>query len=323
MSRPQRIEFEGAYYHVMNRGRGREDIFRSPEHFDAFLGVLSDAVQRFGLVVHAYCLMTNHYHILVSTPQGNLQRAMRHIGGVYTQHYNRLQNTDGSLFKGRYKAILIDSDEYLLHLSKYIHNNPLEAKMVESLANYRWSSYPSYIGKVKAQSWLTRAEVYDQLSGKRAKQKHYRTYVEDQNLSAEVSAFYSKQRFAQILGADDFKEMIAAQHAEPSIEVPRNDRLGVKPSIEKIVAMVAQDYNCDEASLLVVQRGRGLKNFPRKVAMYLAQRIGDCKLTEIAHYFGLKHYGGVGSAIHAVKQASKKDKKLQRKLNSIIKRFDP
>ena len=105
MPRPVRIEYEGACYHVMNRGRGRQPIFRATAYFQAFLETLAEAHERFGVVIHGYCLMGNHYHLLLQTPHGNLGRVMRHMNGVYTQRYNRLKPTDGPLFRGRYKAI--------------------------------------------------------------------------------------------------------------------------------------------------------------------------------------------------------------------------
>ncbi|MBL1260698.1 MAG: transposase [Thiotrichaceae bacterium] len=108
MARPLRIEYENAFYHVMNRGRGRQGIYTADEYYHAFLKCLKEAHQLFGLEIHAYCLMGNHYHLLVKTPWGNLSRAMRHINGVYTQRHNRLKKTNGSLFRGRYKAILVD-----------------------------------------------------------------------------------------------------------------------------------------------------------------------------------------------------------------------
>ena len=203
MSRPQRIEFEGAYYHVMNRGRRREAIFCGEKYYRCFTNTLSEAVEKFDLIVHAYCLMANHYHLLVSTPHGNLQRAMRHIGGVYTQRYNRLKGVDGPLFRGRYKAILVDNDEYLLQVSKYIHLNPLEAKMVTSLEAYAWSSYPAYVGKCKAAKWLTTDEVYGQLTVGRHRAKRYRHYVEDVESDEEVKVFYGKSRMPPVLGGRD------------------------------------------------------------------------------------------------------------------------
>ncbi len=113
MSRPLRIEYENACYHVMNRGRGRKAVFHDERYYTAFYQCLSEAHQRFGLQIQAYCLMGNHYHLLVRTPRGNLSRAMRHVNGLYTQRYNRLKHTDGPLFRGRYKAILIDASAYL------------------------------------------------------------------------------------------------------------------------------------------------------------------------------------------------------------------
>jgi len=128
MARPIRIEYENAYYHVMNRGRGHQAIFKNDHYYHAFIDTLSEASERFDLVVHGYCLMGNHYHLLLQTPHANLGRVMRHINGVYTQRYNRLKKTDGPLFRGRYKAILIEEDAYLLRLSRYIHRNPIETK---------------------------------------------------------------------------------------------------------------------------------------------------------------------------------------------------
>jgi putative transposase len=315
MSRPQRIEYEGAYYHVMNRGQGKKDIFHDKVYYDAFLEILSESVIKFGLEVHAYCLMTNHYHLLVSTPRGNLQRAMRHIGSVYTQKYNRLSKIDGALFKGRYKAVLVDSDEYLLHLSKYIHKNPLEANMVKDLSGYPWSSYPAYIGKRKHDKWLTMDEVYGQITLGRTKAKRYRTFVEDVELNDEVASFYSKQRISPVLGSAAFIELVAKLGKVQNSEAPRVNRLREGPSLEQIVGQVAEAYNCEKQDILDMKRGRGLKNYPRKVAMYLSQLLGDYKLVEIANHFGMKHYGGVASAIHMVKAELANDKKAQRTIN--------
>ena len=165
MPRPERIEYEHAFYHVMNRGRGRQLIFHDKRYYEAFESTLSEANQRFQCVIHAYCLMGNHYHLLLETPNANLSRVMRHINGVYTQRYNRLKKTDGPLFRGRFKAILVDSDSYLLPLTRYIHRNPVDMKrpIVSSLEEYPWSSYLAYIGKAKSPIWLERGMVYNVL----------------------------------------------------------------------------------------------------------------------------------------------------------------
>jgi REP element-mobilizing transposase RayT len=133
----------------MNRGRRREDIFVNPEDYQLFIGVLKEAVELFNLRVAAYCLMTNHYHLLVQTPEGNISRCMRHVNGIYTQRFNRRHNTDGQLFRGRYKALLVDADSYLLELLRYIHRNPLRAGLVKSLDKYKTSSHKAYISSAK------------------------------------------------------------------------------------------------------------------------------------------------------------------------------
>ncbi len=169
MPRPLRIEYDHAFYHVMNRGKGRQDIFHDGRYFQAFLDTVAEAQQRFNAVIHCYCLMSNHYHILIETPLGNLGRIMRHINGVYTQRYNRLKRTDGPLFRGRYKAILVDADSYLLQLSRYIHRNPIESKklLVEKLEQWPWSSYPAYTRKVDVPHWLTVDKVDGMVSSKK------------------------------------------------------------------------------------------------------------------------------------------------------------
>ena len=322
MSRPQRIEFPGAYYHVMNRGRHRENVFEDDACFDGFLSILSDTSSRFGLVVHAYCLMNNHYHLLVSTPEGNLQRAMRHVGGVYTQFYNRHTGKDGALFRGRYKAILVDSDEYLLHLSKYIHRNPIEAAMVEELSAYRWSSYPAYIGKRRAESWLYCDEVYNQLTQKSTKKRRYKAYVEEAGHIEDINRFYSKNRLSPVLGDKAFIDSVV-QHKSDSSEVPRRDRITARPSIDQIVRAVASEFDVELENIRTTKRGRGAKNEPRKVAMYLCAVKGGYTLTAIADYFGLSHYGSVSSPIHQVKEQLAENGRMSRKLNTIINRLDP
>ena len=155
MSRPLRIEFKHAWYHVMNRGAGHRMIFNTDEQRQYFLSLLEVTAKRFNADWHAYCLMGNHYHLMLQTPDGNLQRIMRHINGIYTQYFNRSENTDGALFRGRYKAILVDAQAYWLQLSRYIHRNPLEAGLVGDLTDYPWSSYQAYTKARSAPGWLS------------------------------------------------------------------------------------------------------------------------------------------------------------------------
>ena len=307
----------------MNRGRGRQAIFDSEDYFRGFLQTLSEAYDRFGLQIHAYCLMSNHYHLLVKTPEGNLQRCMRHVNGVYTQRYNRLKKTDGPLFRGRYKAILVDHDAYLLQLSKYIHRNPLEAGMVSRLENYVWSSYRSYIGYSAAEKWLYHREIYGQLNTNKSVEKEYRTYVNESSMDENLKDFYSRKRWNPILGSDGFIESIKGLLGKDISEVTYKEKKRIRPNIEAIVEAVSICCRVPAKEIWMVKKGRGIKNQPRKLAMYLAQKIGGFRLNEISEFFGLKGYGGVSSAIYMVKQALEQDAELRKVKNSVINRLDP
>jgi putative transposase len=324
MSRPLRIEYENAYYHVMNRGRGRQMIFHGAKYYDAFLNTLSEAHERFGLQVHAYCLMGNHYHLLVKTPEGNLQRAMRHVNGVYTQRYNRLKKTDGSLFRGRYKSILVDADEYLLHLSRYIHKNPEEARLAERLADYEWSSYPHYAGLCGSPGhWLYTKEVYGQLQVKRLLAKKYRKFVEDGEDREELDIFYGKKRLLPILGDEKFIADSKAASKDFSDESSYSERQSLKPSVEEIIDIVCREFKIDSSEVYLSKKGRGAKNVARSVAMYLSQQVGGYRLTDIARAFSLHHYGGVSNAIFRLKVEMNDNAVLLKRVKVIINRLDP
>ena len=154
MARPLRIEFPGAIYHLTSRGDRREPIYRDDADRRTQLGILAQALDRFDAKVLAYCLMGNHYHLVLQTHQANLSRLMRHFNGVYTQQFNRRHGLVGHLFQGRFKAILVDRDAYLLSLCRYVERNPLAAKLVRDVANWPWSSYGVHVGRVAAPDWL-------------------------------------------------------------------------------------------------------------------------------------------------------------------------
>jgi len=145
----------GAFYHITARGNEQKDLFRDDNDRERFLGYLETAAGRYKAVIHVYCLMSNHFHLLLSTPEGNLSQIMRHINGGYTTWFNKRHNRFGHLFQGRYKAILVDADPYAGELSRYIHLNPVRADMVGQPEEYPWSSYRAYTGKTKPPRWLT------------------------------------------------------------------------------------------------------------------------------------------------------------------------
>jgi putative transposase len=150
MARPLRIEFPGAVYHVTSRGDRREAIFDDDEDRHAFLNVIAQATERFDAVLLAYCLMDNHYHLVIHTRRGNLSRFMQQLNGVYTQIYNRRHRKVGHLFQGRFKGILVDENAYLLEVCRYVDLNPIRARMVRDPGNWRWSSYNAHTGNTPA-----------------------------------------------------------------------------------------------------------------------------------------------------------------------------
>ncbi len=160
MSRPIRIEFSGAFYHVTARGNRRESIFDDDIDREKFLEINGQVIEDFNWICHAYCLMTNHYHLVIETPDGNLSKGMRQLNGVFTQTSNHRHQRGGHLFQGRYKSILVDADAYLLELIRYVVLNPVRAVMVDHPRMWRWSSYNAMIGETPAPTWLLQTDCF-------------------------------------------------------------------------------------------------------------------------------------------------------------------
>lgn len=254
MSRPLRIEYPGAYYHVMNRGAGRKAIYAHDEHRQIFLELLRELQEMFKAETHAYCLMDNHYHLLLSTPLGNLSRSMRHLNGVYTQRYKRTEKIDGPLFRGRYKAILIDADAYLLNVSRYIHRNPLEAGIVKRVEDYPWSSYGAYIGQDSVPHWLFKEETLGMI-GQRNVHKRYQTFVEA-GIDDETAKFYKQKKQMPILGRESFikeKTRKIPHHQEQ----PESKRLVKEITLEMIIETIAQVFRVEPEEIYRISKGRG------------------------------------------------------------------
>ncbi len=315
MSRPLRIEYPGAWYHVMNRGRRKEKIFSTSEDYELFIIVLQEAVEIWNLDVAAYCLMKNHYHILLHTPDGNISRCMRHINGVYTQRYNRRHRKDGQLFRGRYKAVVVDGDSYLLEVLRYIHRNPMRAGLVKNLADFTWSSHKGYTSRAKEWDWLYKDFMLSIFSEKNSQAK--KAYVEFvlQQEPEEIKQFYSKKNLASALGDDDFKEWIKEkfQHLRFHQEIPESRVLAPNP--EDIMDLVSRHFKVKRASLK--KSKRGTENIPRDVAVYLLRVHSRETLNGVGKYFNIANYSTVSSAIERVKSRKAKDKVFYNKLKKI------
>lgn len=168
MTRPLRIEFPGALYHVTSRGNRRNSIYWDETDRHIWLEVLALMCERHHCVIHSFCQMTNHYHLLIETVEANLSQGMRQLNGLYTQHFNRRHRLAGHLFQGRYQAVLVQRECYLLEVSRYIVLNPIRAKVVPSLDNWPWSSYKHFVSDEIAPNWLERDWLLSQFGTTRA-----------------------------------------------------------------------------------------------------------------------------------------------------------
>lgn len=153
MTRTLRLEFEGALYHIISRGDRRENTYETDADRHGFVALLADVCETYNWRCHAYCLMSNHYHLLVETPEANLSRGMRQLNGVYTQQFNRRNHRRGHVFQGRYRSILVDKESYLMELTRYIVLNPVRADMVRCPLEWPWSSYRATLGFVNTPDW--------------------------------------------------------------------------------------------------------------------------------------------------------------------------
>jgi REP element-mobilizing transposase RayT len=308
MARPLRIEYPGAVYHVMNRGQSRRNIFLEDSGRQSFLDLLGEIVRLWKVEISAYCLLDNHYHLLLSTPGGGLSRAMRHLDGVYTQKFNRVHHRDGALFRGRYKAILIDAEEYFLSVVRYIHKNPLGAGLASDIDRYRWSSHWGYLNKKHCPDWLDAHSVWSRFNGIR----DYQRFMHD-GVEKEIEQFYGGAYQKPVLGSKEFVERIKERlggKARVEAEKPESKRM-FSPGLDDIMAATAREYSQPVADL--AQRKRAGQNEARMVAIYLGRQLGGHKHEEIGKRVGLGNTSSVSSAYLAMKQRVAKEKRLARR----------
>jgi putative transposase len=237
MARPLRIDFPDALYHVTSRGDRREPIFVDDADRLTFLDVLALGCERMEVDVHAWCLMGNHYHLVLATPLGNLSALMRHLNGVYTQRFNRRHGKVGHVFQGRFKAILVDRDAYLLAVCRYVDLNPVRARMVAAPGDWPWSGYRALTGAAEPPPWL-RADVLHALmlgregvtaADRRAAGRAYADWVE---AGRETPLWSTGLRQQMYLGDERFVEQMQARAEALRLadeEVPRAQRAAPQP----------------------------------------------------------------------------------------------
>jgi putative transposase len=274
MARPLRLQFAGALYHVTSRGDGREDIYFGDADRAAWLAVLAHACERFNWRVHAWCQMSNHYHLLLETPEGNLAEGMRQLNGVYTQHVNRMHRRVGHVFQGRYKAVLVERESHLLELARYVVLNPVRASMVSDAADWPWSSYAAMVGKQLAPDWLAVDSLLHAFGRIRA--QAVAGYVDFVRAGVGLPSVWEGLRGQVYLGSDAFVESMQRQIKGDDAalaEVPRLQRRAAAKSLAEYEA-----------------------NHRRDEAMALAYASGAHSMKAIGQHFGV-HYVTVSRAV--------------------------
>lgn len=276
MARPLRIEFPGAFYHVMSRGNEKQDIFRSRRDRLKFLEYLESASVRYGAIIHCYCLMGNHYHLMIETPTGNLAQIMRHLNGGYTAYFNVKYGRVGHLFQGRYRAVLVDADAYCVVLSRYIHLNPVKEGLSPRPELYEWSSYRNYLTNQVSVKWLKTDFLLSLMGNESGIRREYQLYVEgsDDNFG-ELYA----QKFASmaIIGRQGFVEDIRERYLSVqcvSRDLPATRELRKRPEIQHIVNAVSVELSSDHRLV-------------KKMSIYLCHHFSGCSLKEIGTHFGI------------------------------------
>lgn len=282
MARPPRIEFPNAWYHIMNRGAGRRIIFPNDDLKRAFLELLSEIHVEYEIEIHAYCLMSNHYHLLVRTRHANLNLAMQKLGSNYSRLHNRALKIDGPLFKGRYKAILVAEAAYLAQVSRYIHRNPVEAKLVKSLREYEWSSYPAYCEQNRRQPWLYVDASICRISPQ-GKLTEYLSFVENPE-SASMNEFYRSKRIPGILGNKALRRLI-----ENRTGYTRHWKPPKRPDVGKIIESVVRVFGVEREMILAPQQGK--LNQARGAAIYLAHHVCKHSSSDLKEQFGVEKSG--------------------------------
>jgi len=277
MARPLRIEYENALYHVTSRGNAKQPIYLDDEDRKNFLDILSQVVERYKWICHAYCLMNNHYHLIIETPEANLSRGMRQLNGVYTQKFNWRHHRVGHLFQGRYKAILVERETYLLELTRYVVLNPVRAGFVDDPKDWPWSSYRATVGLEKTPVFLTVDWILGQFSGQIQKaQSLYRIFVWEGRGEKPLE----DMRGGIFLGSKGFVEGLGFRLAEKlsDKEFPKPQRLVARPSLEQIFP-----------------KEKRKKTSERDRLIYQAVHDYGYTLKEVGEFLGL-HYSTVSKA---------------------------
>ncbi|MEA1927738.1 MAG: helix-turn-helix domain-containing protein [Candidatus Auribacterota bacterium] len=306
----------------MNRGARHKNIFIDDDDRRDFLRLLKDTIEMWHIEVHAFSFLSNHYHLLISTPLGNLSRAMRHIDGVFVQRFNLRHNFDGSLFRGRYKSILVEKDTYLLEVFRYIHLQSVKAGICKKPEDHIWTSHRDYIFPKYSEPWLRKDVILSLFGPGKSDNFHRLDRFVRKGVPPQVDEFYDKQRISPIFGSKEFVQRIKEKYItsnNTSYEVPAGKSLFSAVSIEMIIRIVCEEYNLPISNIYTSVRSK--RNDARNIAIYLSRIIGGHLLKDIAAAFGSLSYSGVNSAFRRVKNEITTDKDFSAHIDDLKKKI--
>ena len=313
MARPLRIEFPGALYHVISRGNERNRIVRDDVDREKRLDWLRRTVESYGGRLHAFVLMNNHDHLFVETPEANLSAGMQYLNGSYTSYFNRRHRRVGHLLQGRFKAHLIEEQGYFREVSRYIHLNPVRAKIVDRPEAYRFSSYPGYVRATRSLAWVTYGRVLGEF-GRQATvaRRAYGRFVRA-GVAEPPRRPFAEARGSLLLGSEKFVDRMRRllDDRPDDVALPQLAPLRCRPSLDRIVATVADHFGDDPSQW---QAGRRVDGAGRAVAAYLARRHFGYAVGEVAAALGYGSHGGVHNALNRIEADSATLKRAIRKL---------
>ena len=320
MSRPWRIEFSGALYHVLSRGNEQGNVFIEDEDRNNCINLLGEISSRFDVDVFAYVLLDNHYHILLRTNRPNLSKAMQWMGVTYTRRFNNRHGRSGHLFQGRFKSLIVENDAYLVELSCYIHRNPLRAGMVKRLMDYKWSSYPAYAYGKKAPAWLKRRIILSQF-GEEDPQLAYRRKV--QQYSGEEASIFEELRYGLFFGTVGFADKLRSRYLResPNPEVPQQTMLVKDHEPEKLIDKLSVILGCNLEVFRESLRISEADKEHRDLMLYFLWQTGRFSNRKIAELFGLS-YSSVSKRAGIVRKRLREKKTFKDgvdRLNALIK----
>ncbi len=312
MARPLRIEYEDAFYHIIQRGLEKRSIFQEGKDKARFLQYLSEGYSKYKLICHAYCLMDNHYHLIIQTPGANLTKIMHYINASYVMYYNKKNKRTGPLYQGRYKSFLVEADEYLYHLSRYIHLNPLRAKMVKKPEDYKWSSYRYFTRDKISEKWLETGFILSDFARpiKKASRAYEKFVLEGIENEKQIRSYIKENTYkGLVLGSigfaqDIYKKYVKGRKDEeiPAIRNFAKDEDLSKKKTESII----KKFTKDDAKI-------------RRFTIYILKKYTQMSLKEIAACY--KGIGDTGISIlcKRLEEERRKDKNTDRLISRIEK----